>query len=781
MSEPSPFPAAALERLAVHIGLGDVVFFIGAGFSVDSEGNTASRLIWRLLLRLLALIEEFELAELHLRDELKHTFDLAVPLESKTGGDPLPFKKADVDKLAYRYYETNEWFCDVFARVLRRLADVPEGDLKASAVRLAKIERRLRDHGSPPEAGSPAEVGAAGATTPERTPLDFPLQDEAELIRRLPALIAWVPRIAVTTGHGDAWRHAGKALFLDTLGFGDPAIMAGAPTEKDAREVARSYEARLLPRHHVLARFAREGLCTTTLTANYDLLLEGAFRLAGFGMARGEVADGELLPTTTFADFARIASPVTFFSDGKGHRTPVLVKMHGCADAYRDHRDDHLRPLRLLDYLPSMVFTYREIQNWRGDSWAADFLRTLLRTRTVVFAGYSLQDPVIHDTFRTVYEEMAGVAAAGGSAQAAAVAAAAAEAAAAAISDPTCPVGPERAPAFFFAPGQEKREFYGMEVLNAAGVAVGAPRATGDHPNYLRFEYRSSSVFPHVDELFLWLQHRVQRRHQTSCLQTHLRRTIALFLGRPRPLDEIDAVLRRFDELQARERRLADPSGPDGAAAAEPPLGRHEHGRLCGWIDDFHAGLLREFAAVDLLQQRRGPGPQLARLRQLPWYYPATQDTRWTCWGAVVEIAIRRMVRKALGDAVPPSTPDHEIVWCAQASVPTILFGPPGQAPRALAIYLAGFDTESRVARIRGQAVRHCSWQLTAGDALWSRDDGTVPRHALGPSHRVLMTVPPAGVIWNWASLPDDDAKLDPMIARGWLGWPLDSVTRAAG
>ena len=53
-----------------------------------------------------------------------------------------------------------------------------------------------------------------------------------------------------------------------------------------------------------------------------------------------------------------------------------------------------------------MVFTYREIQNWRKDSWSRDLVSTLLRTRTIVLCGYSGTDPVVHDTFRTVYEEI---------------------------------------------------------------------------------------------------------------------------------------------------------------------------------------------------------------------------------------------------------------------------------------------------------------------------------------------------------------------------------------
>jgi len=147
------------------------------------------------------------------------------------------------------------------------------------------------------------------------------------------------------------------------------------------------------------------------VTPNFDLLLEGAYRLAGF---RDRTLGPENpLPPTMFSDYVRITSPAEFFSEGKAHRTAVLIKMHGCARTYRDVKPNgsNEREWReaLRDYLRSMVFTYREIQNWREDSWAADFLRTLLRTRTVVFAGYSLQDPVVHDTFRTVYEEMARI------------------------------------------------------------------------------------------------------------------------------------------------------------------------------------------------------------------------------------------------------------------------------------------------------------------------------------------------------------------------------------
>ena len=40
-----------LSRLSTRLVAGDVVFFIGAGYSLDSEGNTPGILIARLLAR----------------------------------------------------------------------------------------------------------------------------------------------------------------------------------------------------------------------------------------------------------------------------------------------------------------------------------------------------------------------------------------------------------------------------------------------------------------------------------------------------------------------------------------------------------------------------------------------------------------------------------------------------------------------------------------------------------------------------------------------------------
>ena len=106
------FPAEALVRLAEKVFQGDVVFFVGAGFSLDSESNTAGRLIKRLLARLSGFAQTLQPTGQELLNELCITFHL------KPQPTLFQFSDADVQKLSDRYYETNEWFCTAFTRLL---------------------------------------------------------------------------------------------------------------------------------------------------------------------------------------------------------------------------------------------------------------------------------------------------------------------------------------------------------------------------------------------------------------------------------------------------------------------------------------------------------------------------------------------------------------------------------------------------------------------------------------------------------------------------------------
>lgn len=784
-THPAAFPADGLRRLAELILRGDVVFFIGAGFSLDSEQNFATRLIRRLLIRLQALSQHLGNDAELIRDALRSTFDLG-ELDTSLQTAPFPYSDLDLRNLAGKYYETNDWFCRAFAELLKMAATLPDPQRLAlpNVVQRTEESIRLRPGGS------------------RKEPLDaIPLD-----IETLPALIAWVGRDQVARPLDDGVPiAAGKSLFLDTMGFRDPRIMAGDPGADSMQRIADSYGSRLLPRHHVMARFARDGLCTTTVTPNFDLLLEGAFRLAGFEDRTSTASHA--FPATHYSEYARITSPTEFFKEGKAHRTAVVVKMHGCAKSYRDIRlpaqGAFAAEKKLVAYLKSMVFTYREIQNWRDDAWAADYLRTLLRTRTVVFAGYSLQDPVVHDTFRTVYEEMARI-------RRADRVVAPQSSAASTLGGTTNP-GPEAAPAFFFDVIQpstaNKKPFHALEVLNAASDAVGVPRGDfGRHPNFLRFHGRGSPEFPNLDEICRWLFHLVLRFRQKECLANDLQRTLTALHGRARPEVEIRAAQRLFGSLVRHELRTSTAWSESPIDHPHHALHRRQLSRICSWSESFHVGLLREFAAVDQLRRQGGLGMGLQGLRRLGWYYPMMQDAGWTCWGAIVELALQRMIRRSVAAPRDPGRSlqprNAERVWAAACELPTALYlrtlhreandtaaiGPSLPVLQALSIRFDGFDRTETPAMLHGHPTQTCIWLLRDSDAPWrptrrSRPETQPPGPAASgadpederpdlPVFRSRSTLeqrpPPTSVLWRWASrteTPQDQAD-----APQWLG-----------
>jgi hypothetical protein len=700
------FPATALERLSARVLEGDVVFFIGSGASIDSEKNSAARLMGRLLVRLLAFAEVLDGDHpgtgRALRDDLVHTFGL-----DGTTAEEIAGSEQNISGLAKSYYEANEWFCSAYGTLLAQ----------AARRRERPVSRRMQ--------------------TREQELLACLKSADAVALDPLDSALLQLAAKDDTLSH----RAAGKALFLDTMGFGNLSVMGGKPGKKvPFREVESSYEGRLFPRHHILARFAREGLCPAILTTNFDLLVEGAYRLAGF---RDQLRD-DSFPATMIPDFQTIASPEDFFTEGKAYREAIVVKMHGCAQRYRDVRSS---PEALREYLRSMVFTYREIQNWREDSWAADYLRTLLRTRVVVFCGYSLQDPVIHDTFRTVYEEMARIRSA----------------------RPTRE--PETAPAFFFG---KARQFHGMAVLQAATAAVGAkPAKPGTHPNFLPFHFRHAPEFPNFDELLRWLFHLTFRARQMECLKSDLRRITTLLLGGPRPESELVAVQESFAALVEGKKGEEEKGEKEMAQAWTTSAGsRREHAEICAWTDLFHVGLLREFSCGDVVRRRQGAGLDLGMMRRAAWYYPAMQDASWTCWGAVVEMALRAMAKRAQLDIT--------VSDCRQ---PTILIRQAGRGtPHAITIHFGGFERVGLQARLLGHPWRRVFWELGPDDAPWRRAVESTcarPRNAqavpLRPpvrrkAARQILRAPDAMVIWRWAT--GTVTKPDVASVKQTLGFP---------
>ena len=595
------FATATLETLVRRILAGEAVFLIGAGYSRDSEGNTAERLIARLMARFAALTEILapdQRRSRALREGLRITFGL--------GKDELQpadiVKKKTIEELAKQYYHINEWICSAFAIIL--------DDLSA--------EQRF-------------DIGS-GLPEKEKDLL------QAHQIQPVPCNL--------TDYNGLTREETGKALFLDTMGFLDPSVMSGMPRDLDPAAVEKSYHGILRDRHHVLARLAREGLCTLQLTTNYDLLLEGACRMAGFDLTEIGRAPNPADPSATYRLLARIGGPADFLASGAGVRSALLVKIHGCVERYREavESQDARR------YLPSIVFTYREVQNWRKDSWSRDFLSTLLRTRTMVLCGYSIADPVLHDTFRTVYEE------------------ATSQRTGQSASSKHIPTNKDARA--FFTGSAENCEFHGIEILRAASRAAGFEKPPlNTHPNYIPFYFCNDKQerFPTLDESMLWIFHRCFRGIQLRVLETDLRRIASRLLPHRRHESEFDRVRASFRQLCAQE--LIQSRRWKASREA-----RWHFRRTIGWTDRFHPNLLREFALAETPVRSGNPGADIQRQRATRFYYPALDQPGWAAWGAVVELAIRNVVSSWSGSA-------EYKVDAASSNLPAVLYSANHLAP----------------------------------------------------------------------------------------------------
>ena len=504
-----------------------------------------------------------------------------------------------------------------------------------------------------------------------------------------------------------------------------------------SNSVAQSYVGRLRPRHHALARLAREGLAPALITTNYDLLLEGAYRLAGF-VEREHAIDPDGTPCGQSPRFSTIASADQFFARGQGYRTALLLKIHGCAQVYRNVRTkridalvdaerqsrkvDTLEPDVWATYLPALVFTYREIQTWRSDAWSRDLVRTMLRTHTIALCGYSGADPVMHSTFREVYDERVSTRAA------------------------TPPDTSARHASVFFFGLARRREFHSLEILRAATAAAGLD--TGklvEHPNHLEFE--AVGGFPTLDDHFRWLSHFIVRDLQAEALETRLRRLLPRMLGRVQPLRDkhLETAYERFRQLRRLEAEaIAQVCPPAGAARPHTgePEGksltawrRREFDRIVGWTLALRAlGPLREFALADTVEACQGAGRSVRTSRTSTYYYPVSERPEWSAWAVVVELALRTLVA-ALNDE---TTLMPANLVAEESPHAVISFRRDGEwKPLALCIRMAGFERQDRAARMTGAFHRVGYWELREQDVPWP-----MRKRELCPSPEAM---------WNWA------------------------------
>jgi SIR2-like domain len=738
--------AEKFERLATRIVAGDAVFFIGAGYSLDSEGNSAGVLIARLLARFEALTETMrtftpgaaKLANV-LRDGFEATFSLGWDTKESFLAAPGAKKlKTAFDVLQQSYFLINDWMCSAFESIIACLAE--EKISPVVARKISKRENALLDR---------YRAIDLFRNSWRLAPLDFDryiqLYNHAQ--NRLPG------RTERAT--------AGKALFLDTMGFPSAEVMAGSPMVFDLSEVLTSYGSRLRTRHHTLAWLALEGVLPVLITTNYDQLLEGAYRLAGLlplnppeehwpkdkPPARERAQAIRLPLNRRFRYFSRIADATQFFSRGETQQAALILKIHGCVDSYRiargtdrngaekhivltEQRSDQWRAV-----LPSMVFTYREIQNWREDSWSQDYLRTMLRTRTVIFAGYSGQDPVIHDTFRSVYEEMAGYRSArrkeGEDENTHKQSFPEAQ------TEPRAPEASARAQAFFL---EGRPNFYGLEILRAASMAAGErqPELTR-HPNLLSFLFENKPGFPHVDEMMAWTFHLVYRQLQSQALESDLARIAYQLLGHPAPEREAKRIRQNFEQLLASERATGQSWKPDSAEQARP-----EFERMSGWTLRFHYALLRQYATAENLMRYPGDGFQIGAIVRFPWYCPASEHPDWAAWAVIVELAIRRIYAAAGGDLAGWTTMSQKlepVSW----TCPALLLGESTSIPRkCLSIELVALR------KMWGEAGMPRSLRMRR-PVIWRLRNETVPWWQENDEARPENT-PSANSLWNWAA-----------------------------
>lgn len=709
-------PFKKLDNLSDMLLSGKVVFFIGAGFSLDSEGNSANRLIRRLIVRFDAITDVLSKVKRNdllggkgkpgnikrianeLRNGLVSTFSL------KNNDRPHKTLLSDEDnikKLSQLYYQINDWICSaysVFLDEMKKFEDKTKLCEEINCLENRNLTSSKCDN-------VPLEI----IDIKKYEPLDY--------------------------------YSAGKALFLDTMGFDDSDIMGGSPFKPDITDVLKSYHQLLLKRHHILARLAREGLSNPLITTNYDLLLEGAYRLAGF--IPREQAPNNYRTKVMYPYFECIGDAGHFFNYGNAFRSAVITKIHGCVNRYRHTKREQCKNLTQNDsnpntpgnnsknkhwekYLPAMVFTYREIQNWREDAWSRDYIRTLLRTRTIAFSGYSGADPVIHDTFRSVYEEIEKQ------------------------HRKSLPVlnddnnekhrnaNKARTLAFFLGPS-DKKGFHGMEILRAASKAVGV-KTSGitNHVNYLEFCINKDN-FPNLDELMLWLYHETIRKIQSQCLENNLQQIYMHLLGHPCPIVELDTIKNEFELLFNKEKELA-------SKWKDNPHDRDSLYRITNWSEYFHTGLLKEYAFAEDQMLVQGVRSKIGDKSSPFWYYPFSEKPGWTAWTVVVEIALRKMLNSWQGcfDNWKENT---NLLEAISSDTPTLSVsqGDDFKTPILLEIKLHGTEAMRFLSKFTGVFRKKITWFINQETVPWNKKD--------------FGNTPGVETIWEWA-IKKNDGKL---------------------
>ena len=165
------------------------------------------------------------------------------------------------------------------------------------------------------------------------------------------------------------------------------------------------------------------------------------------------------------------------------------------------------------------------------------------------------------------------------------------------------------------------------------------------------------------------------------------------------------------------------------------------------------------------MEARQGPGSSPDSVRDAPWYYPVAERPEWAAWAAILELAVRDMVRRVHS----VSSRAAQLTWVLAEESPHAVLSfaeCEGVQPVALCIRLKGFERIGRPLRLIGAFRRIVLWEFSEQDVPWAArqwDESAAP-----PSPGVLT--PPADIVWRfalgdagWGASPD--AQLS---ARRW-------------
>jgi hypothetical protein len=532
-----------IDELAKQLLSQRVLFFVGAGFSLDSEKVSTKKIMASLLCRFLAMTSQPSIKEIPLFTQLRKACNEIFQLwiEADCDNEKVWYNKAVINKFVDKYYQVNEWMVHSF-NVLYEHYDSNSQSTTEAFDSIIDREANFR-------------VEFVQSITKRQSPTIKELKEQ--LVEQGPldaALLASVDK-----------QKRGKVIFIEAVGLGNSAVM------RSYRETSLPES---LPRYQVFGKLACEGLSPTLITTNYDLLIERGYKATGLTIGEADAADCTHLPQSALS----IRRPSDFFRRAASLNPAHIIKIHGCALQYRDYKARLEQAVKaqkgvenaqaqFSEYLDSIIYTYREIQHWRDDAWSRDYLQTLLRTRSFVFCGYSGADPVMHNTIRNIYEEMQR-------------------------KDVLCDIAGDASLPPAYSTRGDNLEFDSLEILNAASRAMGDECAPHEHQNFLQYHF--GEQFPGCDCIFRTLLHRTLRLLQKQLLINQINNLALTLFGKPKPANEIKQICSNFNELLTDE-------GKHQLYDTLPDTERKLHYQLA-WTEYFHQKLLRQYVVASRLR-----------------------------------------------------------------------------------------------------------------------------------------------------------------------------------